>query len=133
MQKETFEDAIKRITEKDGRFEVEAYLFLKEALDYTAQEASLKSIEHSRHVSAEQLLYGFRDLALKEFGPMASTLFDEWGVKSCADVGDIVFLLINEGVFGKQDNDSPEDFVEVFSFQSAFVDPYLPKQVSTVN
>ena len=133
MQKETFEDAIKRITEKDGRFEVEAYSFLKEALDYTAQEASLKSIEHSRHVSAEQLLYGFRDLALKEFGPMASTLFDEWGVKSCADVGDIVFLLINEGVFGKQDNDSPEDFVEVFSFQSAFVDPYLPKQVSTVN
>jgi len=133
MQKETFEDAIKRITEKDGRFEVEAYSFLKEALDYTAQEASLKSIEHSRHVSAKQLLYGFRDLALKEFGPMASTLFDEWGVKSCADVGDIVFLLINEGVFGKQDNDSPEDFVEVFSFQSAFVDPYLPKQVSTVN
>ena len=133
MQKETFEDAIKRITEKDGRFEVEAYFFLKEALDYTAQEASLKSIEHSRHVSAKQLLYGFRDLALKEFGPMASTLFDEWGVKNCADVGDIVFLLINEGVFGKQDNDSPEDFVEVFSFQSAFVDPYLPKQVSTVN
>ena len=133
MQKETFEDAIERITKQDDRFEADAYFFLKEALDYTAQEASLKSVEHSRHVSAEQLLYGFKDLALKEFGPMAATLFNEWGIKSCADVGDIVFLLINEGVFGKQDNDSPEDFVEVFSFQSAFIDPYLPKQVSTVN
>ena len=128
MQKETFEDAIKRIIQKDNRFDEDAYYFLKEALDYTAQEASLKSVEHSRHVSAEQLLYGFRDLALKEFGPMASTLFQEWGIKSCSDVGDIVFLLINEGVFGKQDNDAPEDFVEVYSFQSAFVDPYLPRQ-----
>jgi len=132
MQKETFEDAIKRITQQDSRFEADAYYFLKEALDYTAQEMSLSSEEHSRHVSAEQLLHGFKDLALKEFGPMASTLFNEWGIKSCGDVGDIVFLLIKEGVFGKQDNDSPEDFIEVYSFQSAFIDPYLPKQVSKV-
>ena len=128
MQKETFEDAIKRITERDNRFDTDAYYFLKEALDYTAQEVSLKA--DSRHVSAEQLLYGFKELALKEFGPMAATLFNEWGIKSCANVGDIVFLLIQEGVFGKQDNDSPEDFVEIYSFESAFVDPFLPKEMS---
>ncbi len=133
MQKETFEEAIGRITQLDDRFEPEAYLFVKEALDYTAQEVSLKGTEESRHVSAEQLLHGFRDLALKEFGPMAATLFEEWGIKSCSDVGEMVFQLIQEEVFGKQDNDKPEDFAEVYSFERAFVDPYLPKQALTVS
>lgn len=133
MQKETFEDAIGRITQLDNRFEPEGYLFLKEALDYTAQEASLKSTEQSRHVSARQLLHGFRDLALKEFGPMAATLFEEWGIKSCNDIGDMVFQLIQEGVFGKQDNDQPEDFMEVYSFKRTFVDPYLPKKANKVS
>ncbi len=127
MQKEQFEEAIKRIMERDGRFEREAFFFLKEALDYTVQDESVKSAENSKHVSASQLLYGFRDLGLKEFGPMAATLFDEWGITGCVDIGDMVFLLIQEGVFGKQDNDRQEDFVEVFTFENAFVRPFLPE------
>ncbi|MGJ8655997.1 MAG: Minf_1886 family protein [Akkermansiaceae bacterium] len=132
MQKEQFEEAIKRIKARDARFEREAFFFLKEALDYTVQDVSVKSPENSKHVSAAQLLYGFRDLALKEFGPMASTLFSEWGIHRCADIGDMVFMLIQEGVFGKQDNDRQEDFVEIFTFESAFVAPFLPQSVGKV-
>ena len=127
MQKERLDQAIIRIISKDKRFNPEAYFFLKEALDYTTQEISSKVRGNSKHVSAMQLLHGFRDLALTEFGPMAATLFDEWGIKSCADIGDMVFLLIQEGVFGKQDNDRREDFEEIFSFEKVFVDPFLPQ------
>ncbi len=127
MQKEQFEKAIIRITSRDKRFEREAFFFLKEAIDYTVQDVSVKSTENSKHVSAAQLLGGFRDLGLKEFGPMAATLFSEWGVHSCADIGDMVFLLIQEGEFGKQDNDRREDFVEIYSFENAFVTPFLPR------
>lgn len=127
MQKERLDQAITRITSKDKRFYPEAYFFLKEALDYTTQELSTKARGNSKHVSASQLLHGFRDLALTEFGPMAATLFDEWGIKSCADIGDMVFLLIQEGVFGKQDNDRREDFEELFSFEKVFVEPFLPQ------
>lgn len=132
MQKEQFEDAINRILARDGRFERGAFFFLKEALDYTVQDVSVKTPENSKHVSAAQLLDGFRELALKEFGPMAATLFNEWGIHCCADIGDIVFLLIQEGVFGKQDNDRQEDFVEVFTFENAFVTPFLPQSVGKV-
>lgn len=127
MHKEHFKEAIIRVISRDKRFEPEAFLFLKEALDYTVQEASDDSDENSKHVTAEQLLYGFRDLALKEFGPMAATLFSEWGIHRCADIGDMVFLLIHEGAFGKQDNDREEDFVEIYTFENAFVAPFLPK------
>jgi len=126
MQKEQFDEAINRITSRDKRFDREAFLFLKEALDFTVQDVSVKSPENSKHVSATQLLHGFRDLALKEFGPMAATLFSEWGIHRCADIGDMVFMLIQEGIFGKQDNDRQEDFVEIFTFENAFVAPFLP-------
>lgn len=127
MQKEQYEEAIIRIISRDTRFEREAFIFLKEALDFTIQDVSIKAPENSRHVSAAQLLHGFRDLALKEFGPMAATLFNEWGIHRCADIGDMVFLLIQEGAFGKQDNDRQEDFIEVFTFENAFVTPFLPQ------
>jgi len=126
MQKEQFDEAINRIISRDQRFDREAFLFLKEALDFTVQDVSVKSPENSKHVSATQLLHGFRDLALKEFGPMAATLFSEWGIHRCADIGDMVFMLIQEGIFGKQDNDRQEDFVEIFTFENAFVAPFLP-------
>lgn len=128
MQRERLDQAITRIISTEKRFDREAYFFLKEALDYTAQEISSKARGNSKHVSAAQLLYGFRDLALSEFGPMAATLFNEWGITSCADIGDMVFLLINEGVFGKQDNDRREDFKEIFSFEQVFVAPFLPQR-----
>jgi uncharacterized repeat protein (TIGR04138 family) len=127
MQKEQFEAAIMRIISRDKRFEREAFSFLKEALDFTIQDFSAKTPENSSHVSAAQLLHGFRDLALKEFGPMAATLFNEWGIHRCADIGDMVFLLIQEGAFGKQDNDRQEDFIEIFTFENAFVVPFLPR------
>ena len=127
MQKEQYEEAIIRIISRDKRFEREAFFFLKEALDFTIQDVSTKAPENSKHVSAAQLLHGFRDLALKEFGPMAATLFSEWGIHRCADIGDMVFLLIQEGAFGKQDNDRQEDFIEIFTFENAFVTPFLPQ------
>ncbi len=128
MQRDRLDQAITRIMTEETRFDREAYFFLKEALDYTTQEISSKGRGNSKHVTAAQLLGGFRDLALREFGPMAATLFDEWGIHRCADIGDMVFLMIREGVFGKQDNDRREDFKELYDFEKVFVTPYLPQR-----
>ena len=61
---------------------------------------------------------------------MAFTLLREWGVHSCSDVGDMVFELIEEGMFGKQDSDTREDFADHYDFAEAFLLPYLPDGVS---
>lgn len=127
MQPMHFETALENILAKDTRYDGEAFTFLKEALDYTVSNESSLKLTNSKHVSAKELLMGFREYALKQYGPMAATLFDEWGVASCDDVGKMVFMLIDEGMFGKQDSDSPDDFKPYYSFHEAFVQPFLPK------
>ena len=59
---------------------------------------------------------------------MASTMMSEWGINSCTDIGTIVFQLIDEGVFGKQDSDTLEDFAELFPLMETLDAPFRPKQ-----
>lgn len=132
-----FEQSVVSILQRDRRFDPHAFFFLKDALDFTLKRVAEGNGGQARHVSGPELLEGFRDLALEQFGPMGSTLMKEWGVHSCQDVGDMVFLLIEEQVFGRQDTDRKEDFQGVFDLHETLVHPYLPsrlknKQTATV-
>ena len=69
---------------------------------------------------------GVRDLALEQFGPMAATLMGEWGVRQCGDIGDMVFHLIEEQIFGKQESDRPEDFSGNFDLEESLRIPFIP-------
>lgn len=130
MHASAFQDAISVIVDRDSRFDPDAYFFLKEALDFTVKRAKEKNEGENRHVSGPELLEGFRDFAIEQFGPMSITLLREWGVKRCTHVGEMVFALIGEQVFGKQDSDTLEDFGDIFDFQEAFIAPFLPRNNS---
>ena len=121
-----YEQSVLAILKRDKRFDSQAYLFLKEALDFTLKRVADGNGGRVRHVSGPELLEGFRDLALDQFGPMASTLMTEWGIRKCLDVGDMVFLLIEEQVFGKQDTDNREDFSGTFDLDESLTTPFLP-------
>ena len=127
MQPIHFEESVESILKREKRYDAQAYLFLKDSLDFTLKRFSESDRAKNRHVSGKELLEGFRDHALEQFGPMAGTLMDEWGVKECRDVGNMVFQMIEEQVFGKQDSDKPEDFDEVFDFRKSMREPFLPK------
>ncbi len=129
MQKIGFAEALDRIVKKDARYDREAYVFMRDALDFTIKQQKKNKEEPKRHVTPEQLLDGVRHFALKEFGPMVPTVFGYWGVRSCGDIGEIVFNLIRSGVFGKTENDSIEEFKSGYDFHSAFVEPFLPEPV----
>jgi uncharacterized repeat protein (TIGR04138 family) len=133
MQPTQFMDAVEAISSKNPSYDTGAYYFLKEALDFTVQRAMESNEGEHRHVAASELLIGFRDLAIQEFGPMASTMMLEWGVKSCNDIGSMVFQLIDEGVFGKQDSDTPEDFAELFPLIETLEAPFEPKNAAPVS
>lgn len=126
MQPIQYEQSVLSILKRDKRFDAQAFLFLKDALDFTLKRIAEGNGGRVRHVSGPELLEGFRDLALDQFGPMASTLMTEWGVRKCQDVGDMVFLLIEEQVFGKQDSDSREDFSGNFDLEESLAVPFLP-------
>ncbi len=133
MQEALFEEGLDEILKKESRYPRDAYLFLKEALDYTHRMLGREAEEKTRqkrdtkHVSAEELLRGVRELALETFGPMTVTVFEEWGIRSCQDFGEIVFILVEQGVFAKTEQDSRVDFEKGYDFQEAFRTPFLPK------
>ena len=127
MQK-SFQEMVERIVEKDPRYDKEAYDFVKEALEFTIKQQKRGQADPSVHVTAVELMDGFRQYALKEFGPMAMTVFEHWRVTSSEDVGNIVFNLIEAGVFGKTESDRPQDFESAIDFHAAFIAPYETSQ-----
>ncbi len=57
---------------------------------------------------------------------MSLLLLEEWGIRSCADIGELVFNLIEEGELRKTEQDRREDFAAGFDFNDAFRRPFLP-------
>jgi uncharacterized repeat protein (TIGR04138 family) len=126
MQKIGFAEALDSIIAADPRYHRDAYVFLRDALDFTTKQQKKIKGTPVRHVTGPELLDGVRQYALKEFGPMVMTVFDSWGIHSCEDFGHMVFNLIDAGIFGKTDRDSIEDFKNVYDFEEAFVKPFAP-------
>lgn len=127
MQKIEFGAALDLIQRKDTRYDRDAYLFLRDALDFTIKLRK-KSKEGTGHVNGPQLLDGIRLYALKQFGPMVVTVFHYWGIARGDDFGEMVFNLIEAGSFGKSETDSIEDFKGGYDFHDAFVAPFLPEE-----
>jgi uncharacterized repeat protein (TIGR04138 family) len=132
MQKIGFAEALDSIVASDPRYERDAYVFLRDALDFTTKQQKKAKGATVRHVTGPELLGGVRQYALKEFGPLVMTVFDSWGIHSCEDIGNMVFNLIGAGIFGKTEEDSIEDFKDVFDFEEAFVKPFEPAKASPV-
>jgi uncharacterized repeat protein (TIGR04138 family) len=126
MQELTFDDTLALILAKDPRYQREAYLFVKDALDHTQKIVVKESREKLRHVTGQELLEGIRGYALTQFGPMAEMVFEEWGVRRCEDFGEIVFNMVEIGLLGKTEEDSRTDFQNGYTFHDAFRKPFLP-------
>lgn len=131
MQKIGFAEALDSIIAKDARYSRDAYVFLRDALDYTTKQQKKIKGGPVRHVAGPELLQGVRQYALKEFGPMVVTVLSYWGIHCCEDIGHMVFNLIGAGIFGKTEEDTIEDFKSVYDFEEAFVKPFAPEKPVT--
>jgi uncharacterized repeat protein (TIGR04138 family) len=109
------DEILDRLTERNPRFHPRAYLFLLSALHDV-----LEQVDHRRHISGAELAEGVRRRALREFGLMARTVLEHWGIHSTGDLGEIVFALIEAGVLVKEEDDRPQDFENLFDFEEAF-------------
>ncbi len=116
-----FDATVARLVQLDPRYPREAYVFLRAALDHTQALYS-----RTGHVSIAELLEGIRQFTLREYGPMAVLILDEWGIRSCTDFGELVFNLIEQGELRKTETDRREDFAKGYDFHEAFRRPYLP-------
>ena len=131
MQSVHFDEVIEKIAAKDPRYHRDAYTFLREALEFTQKVVCKKG--EVRHVSGTELLTGVREYALMEFGPMAFTVLEEWGIRSTEDFGEMVFNMVEHNLLAKTDTDTRNDFKDVFDFNEVFKKPFLPTSTRAVN
>ena len=120
---------LEELVRRDARFPCEAYEFVFAALAHTQEMLGRVPppegpAGQDYHVSGPQLVEGVRDLALREFGLMARTVFRLWGINRTDDFGDIVFNLIEGGLMSKTDRDNRADFHDLFDLDQALVRDY---------
>jgi uncharacterized repeat protein (TIGR04138 family) len=127
MQEINFDDAVEKILAHDPRYARDAYIFLREALDFTQKHVSRESRGKVRHVTGAELLDGLRQYALQQYGPMSVTVFAEWGVNEGKDFGEIVFNMVETGLLAKTETDSRADFQDGYNFTDAFEKPFWPE------
>ncbi len=125
-----FNEVIRTIRKDDPRYARGAYYFLRQALDFSLKELHKRGeLDRTNHLSGQQLLEGIRMYAIDQYGPMARSVLEHWGVKKCEDFGNIVFNLVECKVLGKTDRDSKEDFTGGYSFRTAFDKPFRPEKL----
>jgi uncharacterized repeat protein (TIGR04138 family) len=128
MQNVSFTEALDAVITSDPRYARDAYVFLRDSLEFTLKKRRKGRREESSDVPATELLDGFRVHALKEYGPMSRLVLESWGVRSCEDIGNLVFNLVEGGVFSKTDRDTLEEFRSGFDFDEAFLAPFRPQR-----
>lgn len=137
--------AIAQLAQEDKRYKLDAYLFVFEALHFAQEKLRMGREAPSeplpaadagegnpgdaespvgRHVTGQELCEAIRQYALRQYGYMAKTVLNSWGVHTTRDFGEMVFNLIKIGQMRKTPEDRIEDFDNVYDFQTAFVDQF---------
>ena len=97
------------------RIKFEAYSFILSALHYV-----MTKVTPPRHISGHEFCEGISEYAIDQFGPMARTVLEFWGIHETLDFGRLVFDLVEIGLMRKTDEDSLDDFKEVYDFKQVF-------------
>ena len=125
-------DRIEQMASRGRRYDKDAYHFVFQALDYVLdqQDELAKPTDriavNDQHISAVDLLSGFRSFALLKFGPMARLVLERWGIYRTEDFGEIVFELVDGRLLNKQESDRKSDFRNGFNFREAFDRAWRP-------
>lgn len=101
----TLESIVRLLVQADSSYAAEAYFLVRESVSY----AQTRQDVH-RHLTAGELVEALLEYAEKEYGLLAGRVLAEWGLTCGADIGRIVYKLIEAGVLSASPEDRPEDF-----------------------
>ncbi|MFN6130462.1 MAG: Minf_1886 family protein [Planctomycetota bacterium] len=119
--------AMVELLQNDQRYHLDAYQFVRESLAY-AQNV-MKMPPHTgegdegksdRHLTGQQLCQAIREYAIDQYGYLAKTVLNSWGIYNTGDFGEIVYNLIRIKEMRKSKSDRREDFDNQFDFDTAF-------------
>jgi len=124
--------SLRQLARDAGPYPAEAYEFIQRGLSHTVQKlhGTVTEPTASRHVSGQELCEGLREYALMQWGLLARTVLRRWGIASTLDFGRIVFALIDAGQMQRTDEDTLDDFRDVYNFKTGFEAGYRIQLVS---
>jgi uncharacterized repeat protein (TIGR04138 family) len=119
------EKTIDQVAEEVGLYPPDAFEFVRRGLQHTVDKLHAeKGPDECHHVSGQQLSEGLREFALKQWGMLARTVLRRWNINRTDDFGQIVFALVANGYLSTTEQDSIDDFKNVFDFRTAFEEGY---------
>jgi uncharacterized repeat protein (TIGR04138 family) len=120
------EKSLEQLVAELDLYPLEAFHFIQQGLGYSVEKfhAGLTDPAVRRHISGRELCEGLHEYALMKWGLMARTVLRRWNINSTLDFGRIVFAMVDNGFLKKTDEDSLEDFRDVYDFKSAFESSY---------
>lgn len=113
--KRDFYQVVEEIYAQDSRYKADSYEFLMQALFFTQNK-----LKRQGHITGRELSEGVRQFSIEQFGPMAKTVLNHWGITKTQDIGNIVFNLADKKIISKTDSDSIDDFKDIYDFEAAF-------------
>lgn len=124
MSHADFWDLVERIRAGDGRFARDAYAFVMDGLDDT-----VRALPQRRHVSGPELVHGLCRFARRRYGMLAFAVLERWGIRCTADIGAIVFQLVDAGILSRRDEDAIGDFDSVVDLREALEERYFEDDI----
>ncbi len=120
------EKSLQQVVDAIGTYPVDAYIFVREGLSYTADKIHGQGDgpEAGRHISGRDLCMGLREYALQKWGYLARTVLRRWNITSTLDFGRIVFALVEHHHMQKTEEDTLADFRQVYDFHTALEHDY---------
>lgn len=119
------DEVMAKLRSLDGPYHQKGYLFVLAALEYAQSQ-----LPERRHIDGAELSWACRDFAREQFGLMARTVLEHWGILRTEDFGRIVFELVDLGLLAKQSTDAVFDFEGVYDFDDALDRGYEWRGVS---
>jgi len=113
-------ERIERAIREDGRYPPEAFEFLHAGLEAAVAMKYGRQGRELGHVTGQELCQALRVLALRRWGPLAREVLRRWNIRRTRDFGEMVYLMIELGVMGRQKSDDITDFDDVYDFDEAF-------------
>jgi uncharacterized repeat protein (TIGR04138 family) len=113
-------DVLARLRQRGDSYDERAYLFVLASIEFLQGK-----LTERRHVTGPEVTHACREFALEQYGLMARSVLEHWGIRGTEDFGRIVYALVEVGVLVTQPGDKVEDFHGVYGFEQAFDEGYV--------
>jgi uncharacterized repeat protein (TIGR04138 family) len=112
-------DVMEKIRRQGEPYDERAFIFVLGSIEFLQAR-----LPERRHVTGPELTLACRDFAREQYGLLARSVLEHWGVRGTEDFGRIVFALVEVGLLVTQPGDRVEDFQGLFAFEQAFDQGY---------